>query len=331
SPKSSSKSWPSPTCTSACSRRGSRCKPKVPSNCVRASRARCRCGRNWSIAPASRSNEQTIAPVLQEATGGLNAQQRIRRCASAGNAERQSHAKKHSEFGETAMSLKFISGGFAWRTIVAIGALMSVLAATPARAAWPERTITIIVHFAPGGANDLLGRLLAAELSPILGQNVIVVNRPGANGNVGVEAAAHASPDGYTLLVASGSALVNPSLREVPYDLVKDFEPVAYLGASPAVILTAAKSGIENIDDLIAKAKDQPEKLTFGTPGIGSTPHMAMELLMQSAGIKLVHVPFSGLGPAVTALMQGTTDITAVTVAGVMGYINAGSVRALLQ
>jgi len=117
----------------------------------------------------------------------------------------------------------------------------------------------------------------------------------------------------------------------VPYDLVKDFEPVAYLGASPNVILTNSKSGIESIGDLIAKAKQQPGKLNFGTPGVGSTPHMAMELLMASADIKLVHVPFSGLGPAVTAMMQGTTDITAVTVAGVMGHINAGSVRALLQ
>ena len=233
------------------------------------------------------------------------------------------------------MSLRFIAGDFAWHTagriFATIGILMSVFTVTPVRAAWPERTITIIVHFAPGGANDLLGRLLAAELSPILGQSLVVVNRPGANGNVGVEAAAHAAPDGYTLLVASGSALVNPSLREVPYDLVKDFEPVAYLGASPNVILTNSKSGIENIDDLIAKAKRQPGKLNFGSPGIGSTPHMAMELLMQSAEIQLVHVPFSGLGPAVTALMQGTTDITACTVAGVMGYINAGSVRALLQ
>jgi tripartite-type tricarboxylate transporter receptor subunit TctC len=234
------------------------------------------------------------------------------------------------------MSLKIVSGGFIWRpasrafAAIVIG-LMSMFAGTAARAAWPERTITVIVHFAPGGANDLLGRLIAAELSPILGQSVIVVNRPGANGNIGVDAAAHASPDGYTLLVASGSALVNPSLRKVPYDLVKDFEPVAYLGASPNVILTNSKSGIESIGDLIAKAKQQPGKLNFGTPGVGSTPHMAMELLMASADIKLVHVPFSGLGPAVTAMMQGTTDITAVTVAGVMGHINAGSVRALLQ
>lgn len=234
------------------------------------------------------------------------------------------------------MSLNFVSGGFARRTagraftVIVIG-LMSMFAVTAARAAWPERTITIIVHFAPGGANDLLGRLIAAELSPILGQSVIVVNRPGANGNIGVDAAAHASPDGYTLLVASGSALVNPSLRKVPYDLEKDFTPVAYLGASPNVILTSSKSGIESIGDLIAKAKQQPGKLNFGTPGVGSTPHMAMELLMASADIKLVHVPFSGLGPAVTAMMQGTTDITAVTVAGVMGHINAGSVRALLQ
>jgi len=234
------------------------------------------------------------------------------------------------------MSLKIVSGGFARRpagrafTAIVIG-LMSIFAGTAARAAWPERTITIIVHFAPGGANDLLGRLIAYELSPILGQSVIVVNRPGANGNIGVDAAAHTSPDGYTLLVASGSALVNPSLRKVPYDLEKDFEPVAYLGASPNVILTNSKSGIESIGDLIAKAKQQPGKLNFGTPGVGSTPHMAMELLMASADIKLVHVPFSGLGPAVTAMMQGTTDITAVTVAGVMGHINAGSVRALLQ
>jgi tripartite-type tricarboxylate transporter receptor subunit TctC len=234
------------------------------------------------------------------------------------------------------MSLKIVSGDFIWRpasrafAAIVIG-LMSMFAGTAARAAWPERTITVIVHFAPGGANDLLGRLIAAELSPILGQSVIVVNRPGANGNIGVDAAAHASPDGYTLLVASGSALVNPSLRKVPYDLVKDFEPVAYLGASPNVILTNSKSGIESIGDLIAKAKQQPGKLNFGTPGVGSTPHMAMELLMASADIKLVHVPFSGLGPAVTAMMQGTTDITAVTVAGVMGHINAGSVRALLQ
>jgi tripartite-type tricarboxylate transporter receptor subunit TctC len=218
-----------------------------------------------------------------------------------------------------------------WLSVgVAAMALIAVVQ-SPARAEWPERTITIIVHFAPGGANDLLGRLIAAELSPILGQSVIVVNRPGANGNIGVDAAAHAAPDGYTLLVASGSALVNPSVRKVPYDLVKDFEPVAYLGASPNVILTNSKSGITSIGDLIAKAKANPGKLNFGTPGVGSTPHMAMELLMASADIKLVHVPFSGLGPAVTAMLQGTTDITAVTVAGVMGYIKAGTVRALLQ
>jgi len=221
------------------------------------------------------------------------------------------------------------AAGFAFAAIFI--ALMSSFVAAPAQAGWPERTITIIVHFAPGGANDLLGRLIAAELTPILGQSVIVVNRPGANGNIGVEAAAHAAPDGYTLLVASGSALVNPSVRKVPYDLEKDFVPVAYLGASPNVILTNSKSGIESVDDLIAKAKAEPGKLTFGTPGVGSTPHMAMELLMASAGIKLVHVPFSGLGPAVTAMMQGTTDLTAVTVAGVMGYINAGTARALLQ
>jgi tripartite-type tricarboxylate transporter receptor subunit TctC len=223
----------------------------------------------------------------------------------------------------------FLTFGRALAAIVL--AFVNLSAMVPARAAWPERTVTIIAHFAPGGANDLLARLIAAELTPILGQSVVVVNHPGANGNIGVEAATHAAPDGYTLLVASGSALVNPSLHKVPYDLERDFVPVAYLGASPNVILTNAGSGIESIEDLIAKAKRQPGTYNFGTAGVGSTPHMAMELLMASAGIKLVHVPFSGLGPAVNAMLQGTTDLAAVTVAGVMGHINGGTARALLQ
>src|SRR5438270_2441032 len=98
-----------------------------------------------------------------------------------------------------------------------------VLAVAPARAAWPERPITILVHFAPGGANDLLGRLIAAELAPVLGQGVVVQNRPGANGNIGLTAAARATPDGYTLVVASGVVLINPSINKVAYDPLKDF------------------------------------------------------------------------------------------------------------
>src|ERR1019366_1883062 len=138
----------------------------------------------------------------------------------------------------------------------------------PVRAAWPERTITIIAHFAPGGSNDLLARLIASELGPVLKQAVIVENRPGANGNIGLSAAARATPDGYTLVVASGVVEINPSIRKSGYEM-KDFAPVAYLGASPNVILTRPASGIATIQDLIAKAKAEPGKITYSSPGDG--------------------------------------------------------------
>src|SRR5712672_3006255 len=146
----------------------------------------------------------------------------------------------------------------------ALGALamLCALAAGDARAAWPDRSISIIVIFAPGGSNDLLGRLIAAELAPVLGQSVVVENRPGANGNIGLSAGARAAPDGYTLIVASGVVLVNPSVSKVAYDPIKDFAPIAYLGDSPNVLLTRPASGIASLGDLIAKAKADPGKLT---------------------------------------------------------------------
>jgi tripartite-type tricarboxylate transporter receptor subunit TctC len=169
--------------------------------------------------------------------------------------------------------------------------LSAVMVVGEGRAAWPERTVTIIVHFAPGGSNDLLGRLIAAELAPVLGRNVIVENRPGANGNIGLAAAARAEPDGHTLVVASGVVVINPSIGKAGYDPIKDFEPVAYLGSSTNVILTRPDSGIDSIQDLIGKAKATPGKLTFATPGVGSISQLAVELLKIRANIDLLHVP----------------------------------------
>src|SRR6185312_13773088 len=199
--------------------------------------------------------------------------------------------------------------------VSAMGWLLSALALgapQAAHAAWPERTITILVHFAPGGSNDLLGRLIAAELGPALGQNVIVENRPGANGNIGLTAAARAAPDGYTLVVASGVVEINPSVTKVAYDPIKDFAPIAYLGASPNVILTRPASGITSIADLIAKAKASPGKLNYASPGVGSVSQLAVELLKLRAGIDITHVPFSGAAPSLQAALAGTTDIASV-------------------
>lgn len=200
-----------------------------------------------------------------------------------------------------------------------------------ARAAWPDRPITILVHFAPGGSNDLLGRLIAQELAPLLGQNVIVENRPGANGNIGLAAAARAAPDGYTLVVASGVVLINPSVGKVAYDPIRDFAPIAYLGASPNVILTRPDSGIRDLPDLIAKAKASPGKINFASPGLGSVSQLAVELLKLRTQTELVHVPYSGAAPAAQAVIAGTTEIGSVNVAGLIGHIQSGTLRALVQ
>jgi tripartite-type tricarboxylate transporter receptor subunit TctC len=228
------------------------------------------------------------------------------------------------------MRLRRILSGVGRLAMLVLG-LVAISAPTRARADWPDRSITIIVHFAPGGSNDLLGRLIANELAPVLGQGVVVQNRPGANGDIGVAAAARSAPDGYTLLVASGSALVNPSIAAVSYDLLKDFAPIAYLGASPNVILAGPSAGVSNLAELVAKAKASPGKLNYATPGVGSTPHLAMELLKLRMGVDIAHIPFNGLGPAVTAVLGGVTELSSTTVAGVLPNVTAGKLKALVQ
>jgi tripartite-type tricarboxylate transporter receptor subunit TctC len=199
------------------------------------------------------------------------------------------------------------------------------------QAKYPQRPITIIVHFAPGGTTDLLGRLLAGELRPLLGQNVIVENRPGANGNIGVSAAARSAPDGYTLLVASSSALSNPAMGPVPYDFQTDFAPVAYLGSAPIVVLTGPKSGLNTFQDFVARAKAEPGKLSYGSPGHGGIGHLAGELLNLRLGINTVHVPYNGQGPVMNAVMGGHIDLGITTIAGVAPHIASGAMKALVQ
>jgi len=209
--------------------------------------------------------------------------------------------------------------------------LLALLAAGGAHAAWPDRNITIIVPFPPGGPNDLLGRLLAAELGPKLGTSVIVENRAGAVGNIGIASGARAAPDGYTLVVVTGVVLINPSVTKVAYDPLKDFAPVAYLGAAPNAIITRPASGIASVADLIKKAKADPGKLTFASPGLGSISQIAVELLKLRADIDITHVPFNGAAPSLQAALAGTTDIASVSIAGLINHIKSGALKALAQ
>ena len=218
------------------------------------------------------------------------------------------------------------------RSVLAVLTVTAMsLAAFPAQAAWPERTITLIVPFAAGGPGDVVGRLLASALAQKLNTNVIVENRVGAVGDIGITAASRARPDGYTLLATSNVIVINPGIRHVAYDPLTSFAPIAYLGASPNAIVTSPKSGINSVADLIAKAKANPGKVTYATTGVGSVSDLAVELLKVRADVNMTHVPFSGAAPALQAAAAGTTDIASVSIGGVVGNIRSGMVKALVQ
>jgi tripartite-type tricarboxylate transporter receptor subunit TctC len=201
-----------------------------------------------------------------------------------------------------------------------------------ARAEFPDHPIRIIVPFAPGGASDLIARVMSGPLAQELGQPVIVENHAGANGNIGIAYVAKADPDGYTLLVASSVIFVNRLLkRPSSSDPEKDFAPVTELGGSPDAILTNTESDIKTFADLMKRAKAEPGHITYSSPGIGSISQLGVELLDVRTGIKLVHVPYTGAGPAVQAALSKTTVLAGVNISAAMPLVKAGKLRALVQ
>src|SRR6267154_443560 len=197
-------------------------------------------------------------------------------------------------------------------------------------AEYPERPIKIIVPFAPAGPTDIMARILSTHLGDALGGTVIVENKPGAGGNIGIGAAAHAEPDGYTLLITSSAYVVNPGLyAKIPYDPYTDFTPIAELGTSPNVILVDPKLGVNSIPDLIARARANPDELNYASPGIGTTPHLSGELFKIVGGIQITHVPFSGAGPAIQAVLSGTTQIAFAALPPARPHIESGALKAL--
>lgn len=199
-----------------------------------------------------------------------------------------------------------------------------------ARAAYPERPITLIVPFAPGGPTDIIARILSVAFSKSLGQQGVVDNRAGASGNIGMGQAARATPDGYTLLVTSTAIAVNAALfKNLPYDPIKDFAPISELVNAPNVLIVRPDFGIRTIADLVAQAKANPEKFNYASPGAGTKSHLTAELLKLRAGVNMVHVPYRGAGPAVQAVLGKTTQIGVVALAAAEQLIKEGQLRAL--
>jgi tripartite-type tricarboxylate transporter receptor subunit TctC len=221
------------------------------------------------------------------------------------------------------------------RTFAAImTAGMAALSAAPAPAcaqtSYPTRTITMIVPFAAGGPTDIIARILAQSLSQSLGQSVIIDNRAGGGGNLGIAMVARANPDGHTLLLTSTAIAVNPGLFEsLPYDPIKDFAPISELVNAPNVLFVKPDSGITSIADLVAKAKAEPNKYNYASPGVGTKSHLTGELLKLRAGINIQHIPYRGGGPATQALVAGTVQVGSVALAPVEPLIKSGTVNAL--
>jgi len=196
---------------------------------------------------------------------------------------------------------------------------------------YPARPIRVLVPFAPGGVVDTSTRILTTKLTERLGWNFVVDNRPGGNGFIAVQLAAQGAPDGYTLLAAhTGEFAVNPAIfRNVPYDLDRDFAPITMLSDAPMAVVVGAKSPINSFKDWVALAKAKPGQVSYGSPGTGSINQLATEWLASAAGVKLLHVPYKGGAPAVSATAAGEVMMTVAGIPGVLPHLQAGRVKVI--
>ncbi|MFO1307294.1 MAG: tripartite tricarboxylate transporter substrate binding protein [Burkholderiales bacterium] len=215
--------------------------------------------------------------------------------------------------------------------LLAAAAIGAALVAAPVLAQdYPTRPIRLVVPFPPGGANDIVARVVAPKLSDSLGQPVVIDNRGGAAGTIGADYVAKSAPDGYTLLMTPAPFVITQSLyKKLPYDGQRDFVPVALLTSAPFVLAVGAKSPANSMADLLALARSKPGTVNFSSPGNGSPAHLAGELLKTRTGLDMLHVPYKGGGPAVTDMIAGHVSFTLATPAEIMPHVKEGKARAL--
>lgn len=214
-----------------------------------------------------------------------------------------------------------------------LAATLAILAlgdAASAQAAWPDRPITMVVPFPPGGPTDLVARVLAKQLTDQLGQTVVVENKGGANGNIGMQYAAAAKPDGYTVLYNTSSIALSPNLyRSLAFDPVKDFAPVSSTAVIPLVLLVHPSVPADTAPAFVDYARKHPGKLSYGSAGAGNVTHLGALLLLKSLNIDAVHVPYRGSAPAMTDLVGGQVQVMTNTLNDSLGFIREGKLRAL--
>jgi tripartite-type tricarboxylate transporter receptor subunit TctC len=217
------------------------------------------------------------------------------------------------------------------RWIAALAASWLALLVTGAHAqSWPAQPVKIVVPFSPGTGMDILARTIGPKLAEMWHQAVIVENKPGASGNLGAHQVAKSAPDGYTLVMGASTLVINTALyQNMPYDPLTDLEPIGLAANASLLLVAHPKLGVTSVQQLIAKAKDDPGKYVYGSPGIATPHHMAMELFKNRAGVDIVHIPFSATGPAVTQLLGGEVPLMFLPVHVAIAHVKAGKLVAL--
>ena len=194
---------------------------------------------------------------------------------------------------------------------------------------FPNRPVRMIIPYPPGGAGDIIGRLLGAKMRSMLNQPIVIDNRGGGAQVIATELTAQAPPDGYTVLLASTTHSINPALRKLPYDTFNDFTPITLVARSPLVFVAHPSLGVSTIQQLVAKAKQEPGKINYGSSGPGTGGHLSVELLKSMAGIDMTHIPYKGAAPALTALLAGQVQIVCTSPLPAMPQVKTGQLRAL--
>lgn len=215
-------------------------------------------------------------------------------------------------------------------SILLLAALFASLAVPAGAQNYPTRPVRMVVPFSPGGGSDITGRILATGLSETLGQTIVVDNRPGAGSTLGWNIVSQSTPDGYTTLLGNISAAFNTALyKKLPYDAIRDFTPVSLVTQQPNMLVANPAFAAKSFKEFLSLAESQPGKFTFGSAGLGTGTHLAMEMLLMSRKLDLVHVPYKGTGPAIIALLGNQISVFLSTYASALSHVKAGRLRAL--
>ena len=214
--------------------------------------------------------------------------------------------------------------------LVVAGAFSAARGAHAQTGLFPSRPVKLLVGFAPGGAVDIIARAIGQQIAPALGQPIVVENKPGAGTNIALRALIESLPDGHTLMLTANSIAANQTLfQPPPFDMARDFTPVALVGRVPVVLAVNAQTPLESIATLISASKAAPRSVSYGSPGNGSTPHLAVELFERAAGIQLNHIPYKGGAPAINDVIAGHLQAVAVNALEVLPHVKSGKLRVL--